>query len=202
MTIQSVPIKIRLTQTPSVVGTIIPPSHISSLPQVTNTNTNTTTTTNNQQQQRNISFIQQVIQQYVTNPLKSNDTWGASMDVPEKSSIRIFFENINGLQFSSQTNRQPHLSMMQDRGIAISGFAETNTNWNYQNIRARITNQAREIFPNSVVTLSPNNYQPPVPSAYQPGGCLQRSTSHWAGRIIDIISDEKQWEGGQVRHIG
>jgi hypothetical protein len=161
-----------------------------------------TRTQSNQQQQGNQHLTQQIIPQFLCNTPKSNDTWGASMDVPDESSIRLFFQNINGLQFSSQSNRwQPHLNMMKVRGVAIPGFAETNTNWNYQNVGSRITSQARQIFPNSVTTLSPHDFHPSVPSAYQPGGCLQISTSHWYGRIIELLWTKSLWVSGQVIRI-
>jgi hypothetical protein len=92
---------------------------------------------------------------------------------------------------------------MKVRGIAISGFAETNTNWNYKSIRSHITQQAREVFTNAVTSLSPNNYRPLVPSACQPGGCyIQICTSHWTGRITATISDPKamgRWVGRTYR---
>jgi hypothetical protein len=125
------------------------------------------------------------------------------MDAPDSTSTKIFFQNINGLRFSNHTNRwQQHLEMMKERVISISGLAETNTNWKFRDIVKRITQGARTMFPNSVTTLSSNQFQPPTPSAYQPGGCLQIATSHWSGRIIATITDKKsmgRWAGHTYR---
>jgi hypothetical protein len=170
---------------------------------MTNTCEQSNTTAVGNSTQGNSILTQQIIPQFLNNTPNQNEPWGASMDIPDPSVTRIFFQNINGPQFLSPANRwQPHISTMKERGIAISVFAETNTNWNYQNIRSQITKQAREVFPNAVTSLSPNKYQPPVPSAYQPGGCLQICTSHWIGRITATISDPKatgRWVGHTYR---
>jgi hypothetical protein len=139
-----------------------PAIHTRTLPSSNILGTNTQSTS---------SMVQQIIPQYLPNATRSNKTWGASMDTIDPASTRIFFQNINGLRFATPDNRwEPHLTLMKERGIAISGFAETNINWNFRNIRSSITDTARKIFPNSVTSLSPNKYQPPTPSAYQPGG--------------------------------
>jgi hypothetical protein len=145
----------------------------------------------------------QIIPQFLTNNPRPNNAWGASMDPCDPTSIRIFFQNINGLQYYTTSNRwQPHLETMKERGIDITGFAETNTNWNYHDIKSKITEHARAVFPNSITSVSHNLYQPTNPSTYQPGVCLQICTSHWTGRIIATITDQKslgRWVGHSYR---
>jgi hypothetical protein len=68
--------------------------------------------------------------QYDTTPNRKNEAWGVSINNSPPTSFRIYFQNINGLQFkSSQSKWQPHLHYMRDKGISISGLAEANTNW-------------------------------------------------------------------------
>jgi hypothetical protein len=100
---------------------------------------------------------------------------------------------------------------MTQTGIAISGLAETNTNWANNHTKQSIQRQSKRFFSNSSIVFSNNRFQPTnlpshAPSKnvsnYQPGGCLQVCHSHWSGRVKGIISDKKnmgRWTGQNYR---
>jgi hypothetical protein len=70
-------------------------------------------------------MVQQIIPQHLEGNPAINTTWGASMDIPNPKATRIYFQNINRLQFVSPTNWwEPHLAVMKDRGISIPGFVQ------------------------------------------------------------------------------
>jgi hypothetical protein len=76
------------------------------------------------------------MQQYDTTPNKKNESWGASINNAPPTTLRIYFQNINGLQLcTTESKWHSHLEFMQEKGISISGLAERNTNWKYKNIR-------------------------------------------------------------------
>jgi hypothetical protein len=94
---------------------------------------------------------------------------------------------------------------MQDKGIHISGLAETNTDWHYRNIKQHITKKIQQSFAKCSVAFSANRFHPPDPSPYPPGGCMQICTGHWTGRIIRTIHDPRRlsrWIGHMYRLDG
>jgi hypothetical protein len=61
------------------------------------------------------------------------------------------------------------MKYMKDSKIEISGFAETNTNWNYHSVGSTLNRHAHHIFKNyshntTVITIETNSN-----SKYQPG---------------------------------
>jgi hypothetical protein len=148
----------------------------------------------------------QIIQQYNDDLPVNNDTWGGSMTTPDPKAIRIFFQNINGLKFTTPASRlRHHLQYMKDTGVTISGMAETNTNWHYSNITKHITANIQQYFPNSSVAFSANRFHPADMSPYLPGGCMHLCTGSWTGRIIKTIHDPKRmsrWIGHTYRLNG
>jgi hypothetical protein len=91
---------------------------------------------------------------------------------------------------------------MQEKGITITGFSETKTNWHYKNIKKHITSTSQTIFPQSSIAFSDNRFNPPNGSSYLPCGCMQLCTDHWAGRIMGTIQDPRRmgrWTGQKFR---
>jgi exonuclease III len=91
---------------------------------------------------------------------------------------------------------------MKEKGISISGFAETNTNWYHKSIKKQISQETQKIFDNYSLTFSDNQLNPPDRSSYLPGGCLQLCTGHWTSRIIEEIKDPRKlgrWMGQKFR---
>jgi hypothetical protein len=136
-------------------------------------------------------------------PNKRNESWGASINNLPPTTFRIYFQNINGLQVQMSQNKwKAHLDFMKEKGIAMTRFAKTNTNWNFKNIKKQISATAQSVFEFSSVAFSENRFNPPSRSPYLPGGCLQLCTDHWMGRITVIIKDPRRmgrWTGNTFR---
>jgi hypothetical protein len=99
-------------------------------------------------------LIQQTMNQYSSNPAKSNESWGASINNLAPTIFRIYFQNINGLQYKTTNSRwQPHLDYMKDKGISISGLAETNSSWHHKHFTRQIRAKASNAFKNSSVVF-------------------------------------------------
>jgi hypothetical protein len=100
---------------------------------------------------------------------------------------------MNELQFTTnQTKWKPHLEYMKEKGITITGFSETNTNWHFKNIKKHVTATSQTIFPQSSIAFSDNCFNPPDSSSHLPGGCMQLCTDHWMGRILGTIQDSRR----------
>jgi hypothetical protein len=146
------------------------------------------------------TFIQQIIPQYDTTPVRRNEAWGASINNLPPTIFCIYFQNINGIQYKTPNSRwQPHLNYMKDKGISISGLAETNTNWQH---KEQLMIESNSVFKNSSVIVADNEFNPPDRSPYLPGGCLQICTDHWTARIIETYHDPRRmgrWIGQKYR---
>jgi hypothetical protein len=91
---------------------------------------------------------------------------------------------------------------MHEKGISITGLAETNTNWKYKQIKKRILASTNSMYENYSIAFTDNQFNPPERSPYLPGGCLQLCTGHWTSRIIETISDPRRlgrWTGQKFR---
>jgi hypothetical protein len=147
--------------------------------------------------------IQQILPQYDTAPVRRNEAWGASINNLPPTTFRLYFQNINGLQYKMTNYKwQPHLDYMKDKGIYISGLAETNTNWQYRHLKKEVKSNANNIFHNSSVVVSDNSFNRPDRSNYLPGGCLQICTDHWTARIMETYHDPRRmgrWTGQRYR---
>jgi hypothetical protein len=143
------------------------------------------------------------IQQHLSKKPIPNDYWGSSMDTHDKNCFRIFFQNINGLTSGESLEKWTEIvTTMQEKKCKIFGLAETNTNWNYSNIRTNISSIINKQIPNSTISLSNNRFNPADTSRYQPGGTLQSCTGYWSSRIIEQINDPRKmgrWSGHTFR---
>jgi hypothetical protein len=141
----------------------------------------------------NPPLIRQRIPQFNTTPPKCNEAWGASIKTPLQTSFRIYFQNIDGLQHYTMNSRgKPHCDFMLDKGINISRFAETYSNWHHKQLKEDIKATGISVLSNSSYRFSDNEFNPPDRSAYLPGGCIQMCTDHWTVRIIKEIKDPRR----------
>jgi hypothetical protein len=118
-------------------------------------------------------LLQQILQQYDSSPSKKNKSWGACINKLPPTTFHIYFQNTYELQYKShQTKLQPHLDFMKEKDIAISGFAKTNTNWHFKQIKKQITATCQETVPFHSVAFSDNHFNPPDRSSYLLGNWL------------------------------
>jgi hypothetical protein len=82
-------------------------------------------------------------------------------------------------------------SRLHEKGILISGFAETITNWHHKNIKQNLSIATQSVFNNYSLAFSENRFNPPNHSRYLPGGCLQLCTDHWTSRLIETTKDPR-----------
>jgi hypothetical protein len=150
-----------------------------------------------------LNWTQQTIPQYDTTPNRQNEAWGSNINNLPSTIFRVYFQNVNGLQFKTNNSRwQPHLQYMKDNRITISGFAETNMNWYSKHIKRQISAETQAVFDNYSIACSDNRFNPPDRSPYLLGGCLQWCTDHWTSRMIRTIQDPRKmgrWTGQQFR---
>jgi hypothetical protein len=91
---------------------------------------------------------------------------------------------------------------MKNKGISISGLAETNSNWHHKQLTRHIRANASNVFHNASVVFSENSFNPPDQASYLPGGTLQICTDHWTARIIETFHDPRsmgRWFGQRYR---
>jgi hypothetical protein len=94
---------------------------------------------------------------------------------------------------------------MEKHNIEICGLAETNTDWEYKSTKDELTNKAKNIFRNSALNFSNNQFRSEHKTSYQPGGCIHICTNHWTGTIIQKIDDDRnmgRWTGQKYRLKG
>ena len=103
---------------------------------------------------------------------------------PQKHSTRIFFQNVNGLEFSttSHTLLTTYIGM-QDKQIDIACLAEINTNWNHYTGKRQLNRIVRKHWKRAHLTTS--NIENKVITPYQPGGTAIISTHKISSRITD-----------------
>ena len=143
------------------------------------------------------------VQQHIVKIPRANDTWGSSIDTANVDSIRLYFQNINGLLMGSKADRwSQHVEMMQRIGCDISGLAESNTNWNNTSVIKKINKIGSNYYQNISSSYSDNRFQPDNVASYLPGGNIQTCVNHWTGRILKEIKDPRRlgrWSGHMFR---
>jgi hypothetical protein len=145
-------------------------------------------------------------QQYYALTLKTNKAWGSDRANPPVDSTRFFFQNVNGLKLGTENDRwTDHLKFMKKICIEVSGFAETNTNWNHERAILKINKATAKEFTNYAITYTRNRFKPPSTFLYLPGGCNQICVNHWKGRILQNLHDPYRmgrWTGHTYRLDG
>jgi hypothetical protein len=134
--------------------------------------------------------------QTTLNTIDTNYSTGDLL-IPEKpkNALRIYFQNINGINKHQWTELQQASSMIKNLNIDIFGCSETNIAWHTSNhqyaqsIIKKCNNQARLATSSSLDT---------GPTDYQPGGVCNCVTGSWTGRIIETTCDPSglgRWAG-------
>ena len=109
------------------------------------------------------------------------------MDIKDSRTLRIYFQNINGLPVNDNWAEWNHISSyLKDNKVDISGFAETNINWNKQLESVVKRHLLAHIKPATVQTSScyePSKY------TYQRGGVLMTTIGNMTGRTGEAGED-------------
>jgi hypothetical protein len=123
----------------------------------------------------------------------TNDYWGSSMVTNDSTSFRIYFQNINGLTAGNSLERWLEtVKTMKEKQCEIFGLAETNRNWQSNNMKTNIDRIIKTQFVNSSTILSSNRYNPDNNKWFQPGGgTLQACTGHWKSHCLLAIHDSR-----------
>lgn len=103
------------------------------------------------------------------------DSWGDNI-IDSPSCCRIVLQNINGLRDKSEmlAHRTSELN------IDILGLVETNTDWDWKNLKSKTIGKIRTHFSRSTFAFS--NSRIHFNSAFQPGGTLTLATNKWSTR--------------------
>jgi hypothetical protein len=130
-------------------------------------------------------------------PQNNNSSFGDQITSPKHpNSIRIAFQNVNGIQKAKSWNELKSLSnKLTKLNIDIFGAAETNLKWTF----AR-NQQVKTILQKSQKTcsISTSSNKEESFSAYQPRGTLTAIFHKYVGRISTIIHDPTplgRWSG-------
>ncbi len=66
-----------------------------------------------------------------TRKRKKNKRFGDNLLLKEENSLRLYYQNINGIKASEfNIYWQTAMRVMKDRQMEIAGFSETNVDWN------------------------------------------------------------------------
>ena len=107
---------------------------------------------------------------------------------PQENSTRIFFQNVNGLEFSITSHTLLATCIgMQDNQIDIACLAETNTNWNHYKGKRQLNRIVRKHWKRAHIITA--NIENKVSTLYQPGGTAIISTNKISPRITDSGGD-------------
>ena len=64
-------------------------------------------------------------------PPETNNNWGDILSPKPNDTMRLYFQNINGVQSATNWNKwRDIVSTMSEHQVDIMGLAETNINWN------------------------------------------------------------------------
>ena len=103
---------------------------------------------------------------------------------PQAQSTRIFFRNVNGLEFNTTSHTILETCKgMQDKQIYIACLAETHTNWNHFKGRQHLNRIVRQYWNKAHLTVS--NIENKVKILYQLRGIAIVTTNFVNPRITD-----------------
>ena len=109
---------------------------------------------------------------------------------PQEHSTRLFFQNVNGLEFSTTSHTLLVTCIgMQDNQIDIACLAETNTNWNHYKGKRHLNRIVRKHWKRSHITTA--NMESKMSTLYQLGGIAIISRNKISPRISDSGGDPK-----------
>jgi hypothetical protein len=113
--------------------------------------------------------------------------FGDAIIQKHKQSIRIFFQNVKGLTYStSGEDYRYYLSCLNAYQVDIGGLAETNTCWAHPHLRTEFQSSVRRQYNQSKVSFgSPSPEMEPCPptESFQSGG----STTFVTGSLVSSV---------------
>jgi hypothetical protein len=160
---------------------------------VTTTETGTSNGPNNHSDNNSPSRSTNVHPQYQPD---NNATSGDRL-TPDKptNTIRIYFQNINGVNKNNWNDWQYAATQMKRLQIDIVGCAETNILWT-ESKRKYAQYQISKHLKQANLAVSSSNAA--GHTDYQPGGVATCINSKWTGRILEQINDSSglgRWAG-------
>ena len=127
---------------------------------------------------------------HTVNRFDMNDAWGDAMDAKADTTIRLAFENINGLGFdiSSVWKHNRFVEIAKEYAFDIVGWAEVNTNWKLTKYHQRIRERLKEGHWDKLAINTAHNTNEKL-HRYQPGGCSMIAFDQFAFRVASSGSD-------------
>ena len=119
----------------------------------------------------------------------SNESWGDQLNDKAHHTIRIYFQNINGIIYKKSWDKwKETVDILNEHNIDVAGLVETNINWNPTNCSIaqsilRVRNK------NSVMQNSHSDE--PTTSSYQPGGMSLILQNNLIGAIDSNGNDDR-----------
>jgi hypothetical protein len=159
-----------------------------------------TTTSQNLHSYANTGSIQSTL-----TPKKNNIPFGDLITSPKHpNSIRIAFQNVNGIQKAKSWNELKSFShKLSTLNVDIFGAAETNLKWTFarnQQVKAILQKT------HNMCSISTSSNKEESLTAYQPGGTLTAIFHKYVGRITKTIQDPTslgRWSGFKLHtHFG
>jgi hypothetical protein len=108
-------------------------------------------------------------------------SYGESVDIRDPSHIRIYFQNVKGLSYStSGQNYGYYLSCIANIDADITGMAETNSAWQHHHLQSKFKANVHRQFQMAKISFSsPSQEIDPMPEneSYQAGGTVTLATT-------------------------
>ena len=113
-------------------------------------------------------------------PIKTSK-WGDDMPTKDSRTLRIYFQNINGLPTNDDWAEWHHIvTYMKALEVDICGFVEPNINWTNQltsTVKYKLSTMIR------TSTLQTASCEEPTKYRYQRGGVMMATMGKMTGRI-------------------
>ena len=117
-------------------------------------------------------------------PPEQNHHWGDTIASKPERTLRVYFQNINGVQSTINWNKwRDIISEMSKNQVDIMGLVETNINWNHHQNKRALT-LLRKTFKQSILLNVTSNE--PSPAFHKQGG----STLALLGNVVGTISNK------------
>ena len=118
-------------------------------------------------------------------PIGNNEKWGDDIKEKNERTLRLYFQNINGLSTAELTEDWMDIyTIMEDHNVDIYGLAETNITWTptvTHNLHSKL--RLYNGGGSNQIKMSQSSCDDPTLSTYQPGGVCQVARNKVVGRI-------------------
>ena len=133
------------------------------------------------------STIEDVQEKYTNRP------FGDRCDGKDKSNVRIMFQNVNGLGYTSNSVKTLGVrDLMYNHEIDIMGMSETNINWSKVSRNQTLPQIGRRWFQTSKTVIGYNQHQQRTRVKHQPGGTAIMSKGEMALRVQQQFYDSQR----------